>query len=472
MKRHFILRDARADLTKSSRRYTDEGYLIVDALIARTGIQEYQGFELPGKEFDNNKTYKIYRPASEVFSQKTLDSFGQKPVTNEHPYDSGGWLTADTATKKLVGVSGNAATRAGNSIKVPLTIYSADMIADIENGKVGLSAGYKCDLLMTPGVTKSGEAYDGIQQNINGNHIAICDTNAARGGSSCRILDKKQTRTVDMRKPDMTGIDDGAGQSYPDLNDLNQVGQMILELKKSFAEGIQSIIQAMKSSASEDALDGSDMPDSAEPEDVDALPVKMGAADVDAAAEDDTSADEGEVEVPAKKPISGKTTDKKRRFQDAAQAPALAQMRREIDNLRGQLAVAKKSVINDQHINRIVSARVKLINDAQKVLPDVDLNLMDSQAIKKAVIKQVMPDIVLDSSPAFIDGVYQSCVSVFVKGVNSSDRLAGAIMDSYPEANENDLALLDSGKVSESARQAMIERNRNMWKTSQKEGAK
>ena len=71
----------------SAKKFTDEGYLVVEANLARSGIQEYLAMELgmpPG--FDNpNDIVKVYRPPNEVFKPESMQSFALKPVTNDHP---------------------------------------------------------------------------------------------------------------------------------------------------------------------------------------------------------------------------------------------------------------------------------------------------------------------------------------------------------------------------------------------------
>lgn len=63
-------------------RRRDDGYLVADARIARTGIQLYAGSELGKPEMD---VVRVYRPGAEVFSEDTLRSAAHRPVTNDHP---------------------------------------------------------------------------------------------------------------------------------------------------------------------------------------------------------------------------------------------------------------------------------------------------------------------------------------------------------------------------------------------------
>ena len=69
-------------VTVAGTRRRDDGYLVADARIARTGIQTYLGSEV-GKP--DMSTVRVYRPGSEVFSDDTMKSAAHRPVTNDHP---------------------------------------------------------------------------------------------------------------------------------------------------------------------------------------------------------------------------------------------------------------------------------------------------------------------------------------------------------------------------------------------------
>ncbi|WFU07654.1 DUF2213 domain-containing protein [Rhizobium sp. CB3090] len=168
-------------VTVAGTRRTGDGYLVADARIARTGIQNYLGAEVGRPEM---RTVRVYRPGAEVFSEDTLKSAAHRPVTNEHPPEmvtSANWKTYS------VGQTGDEIAGEGIFIRVPLMVSDEAAIQDIESGKQELSAGYVCDLDFTAGVTPAGEAYDAVQKNIRINHIAI--VRRGRAGSKVRIGD-------------------------------------------------------------------------------------------------------------------------------------------------------------------------------------------------------------------------------------------------------------------------------------------
>lgn len=168
-------------VTVAGTRRRDDGYLVADARIARTGVQAYLGSEV-GKP--DMAMVRVYRPGAEVFADDTLKSAAHRPVTNDHPPEM---VTSDNWKQYAVGQTGDEIAGEGIFIRVPLMVSDEATIKDIEAGKQELSAGYTCDLDFTAGNTPTGEAYDAIQKNIRINHVAIVQR--GRAGSKVRIGD-------------------------------------------------------------------------------------------------------------------------------------------------------------------------------------------------------------------------------------------------------------------------------------------
>ena len=169
----------------TARTVTEEGYLIVPSNIARTGVQEYHAHELglDTDGIDPMRVIRLHRPAEEVFGQASMDSFDGKPVTIGHPDEpvsSENW--SSLAMGEVMGIQ-----RAGDMLAAKVLIKARSAIDAVEAGTVELSNGYNFKLDMTPGKTHDGEAYDGIQRKIRGNHVALVE--AARCGSACRLGD-------------------------------------------------------------------------------------------------------------------------------------------------------------------------------------------------------------------------------------------------------------------------------------------
>lgn len=176
------------DLPAATRVITNEGYLKAPAQIARTGIQEYFASELgldKSRGYDPNKVVRLMRPAEEVGASDTILSFDGQAMAVGHPpkgINASNWRTVavgDFANVKM----------AGDYMLADVTVRDAAAVAKVQAGTSQLSCGYDFDLDLTPGTTGDGQAYDGVQRNIRGNHLSIVDR--ARGGLGCRIGDGK-----------------------------------------------------------------------------------------------------------------------------------------------------------------------------------------------------------------------------------------------------------------------------------------
>lgn len=168
-------------VTVSGTRRTADGYLIAQAKSVRTGIQLYSGDEV-GKP--SMPVVRVYRPAEEVFSKDSLQSFSHAPVTMGHPDVP---VTADNWKELSVGEVSTAAMPSGIWVELPLILKDAGAINGVEEDTRELSAGYTCELVWGDGVTPDGEPYDAKQTKIKINHLAI--VKRARAGSQARIGD-------------------------------------------------------------------------------------------------------------------------------------------------------------------------------------------------------------------------------------------------------------------------------------------
>lgn len=169
-------------VSTSAVRKTADGYLVADAAVARTGIQNYLGSEVGKPEMP---IVRVYRPAEQVFSKDAMKTYAHRPMTNDHPSVA---VNAENWKDYAVGQTGGDVMRDGEFVRVPLVLMDQKAISDWENGKVELSMGYSADIVFQKGVTDSGEEYDAIQTNLHMNHLALVDK--ARGGDKLRIGDQ------------------------------------------------------------------------------------------------------------------------------------------------------------------------------------------------------------------------------------------------------------------------------------------
>jgi len=187
----------------SEREYTDEGFLKVPARISRTGVQDYLAIEMGLTDRDPKDIVRVYRPEEEVFSDSSLSSFANKPVTNNHPPEL---VNSKNFRDFGVGFSGPEVVKDGMFAKTVLHVTDEEAIKNIESGKVELSNGYTADIEWVSGITPNGENYDAVQRNIRGNHIAIVER--GRAGPACRVADSQLiTGDNNVMKITIDGVD-------------------------------------------------------------------------------------------------------------------------------------------------------------------------------------------------------------------------------------------------------------------------
>ncbi len=180
---------------KDFSQYIDEdtGFMHINGVIARTGIQEYLGMELGDTE-NPMKVYNVYRPKEEVLNPKSLDTYINATVTDEHPKS---FVTADNIMQLQKGSSANYEVFSKDGIdyvRAKLVITDKDLIKKIQDGKVEISAGYSQNLVKEDGEFM-GTPYQYKQTDIKINHIAIVDS--GRCGDGCKIGDKKYAKIND-----------------------------------------------------------------------------------------------------------------------------------------------------------------------------------------------------------------------------------------------------------------------------------
>lgn len=231
-----------ASVVAGTRR-RDDGYLVADVRVARTGVQLYRGSEVGRPDLD---LVRVYRPGDEVFSADTLKSAAHRPVTNDHPAEL---VTSQNWKQHAVGQTGDEVAGEGIYLRVPLMVSDEAAIKDIEGGKREVSAGYTCRLEWADGQTPAGEAYDAIQRDIRLNHVAIVAR--GRAGSEVRIGDGAApwgaspiTSAADERKPHMaeqlrTVMVDGLSVSVTD-----QGAQAIEKLTKDRDDARKAVSDA------------------------------------------------------------------------------------------------------------------------------------------------------------------------------------------------------------------------------------
>lgn len=164
-------------------------WYIKDNPLSKAGVFPYLGKQI-SSELEPDKIYQVYRPAEELLSEATVDSFKLLPIVDDHTMlgTEPGMVPAEE--KGVHGTSGSDVYGKDGKLYGDLKIYSETLKDEIEAGKKELSMGYFCDYELTPG-TFDGHHYDAVQRNIRGNHIALVEE--GRMGPDVRVMDKKIT---------------------------------------------------------------------------------------------------------------------------------------------------------------------------------------------------------------------------------------------------------------------------------------
>lgn len=171
-------------LDSKSFRLTEDGYLVAEPRVARTGIQLYKGFEVGRPDMDE---VRVYRPENEVFDKRAMKSLAHRPITLGHPDTRVG---PSNWRELSVGNTTTDVARDGEFIRVPLILMDAAAISAAQQGDSQLSVGYGAKLIWGDGVTPQGERFDAMQSEIRANHIAL--VTMARGGDKLKIGDAKR----------------------------------------------------------------------------------------------------------------------------------------------------------------------------------------------------------------------------------------------------------------------------------------
>lgn len=200
----FQLQD-KISLGAGSGRLTAEGYLDISARISRSGVYEYNAFEL-GDLFSDRESMsivRVLRHPDDVFDPASMASFARQPVTDGHPWEN---VNASNIKEHQVGACGETLTRDGIFVAGNLRITHADAINKVQRGDGELSAGYRADITRETGEYE-GERYDARMRKIIGNHIALVD--AGRCGPLCRVGDRAPSRTVEKASVEDCGCSKG-----------------------------------------------------------------------------------------------------------------------------------------------------------------------------------------------------------------------------------------------------------------------
>lgn len=152
--------------------------------ISKVGVFQYLGSSI-SDECEPNKVYNVFRSGETLLASVPTWDNPPKPFINDHEMLGEGFTEVDA--RPVQGVITNPQYEDG-VLYADITVYSESLKELIENGKKELSLGYFCKFEKQSGIY-DGEAYDYVQVDMIGNHIALVD--AGRCGSDVKVYDRK-----------------------------------------------------------------------------------------------------------------------------------------------------------------------------------------------------------------------------------------------------------------------------------------
>src|ERR1700757_4993186 len=191
--------------SESSRKADINGWWEVDANpLSKVGVFDYSGKSIDPSGalgLDPGQLYKVFRSAEELSDPDCIESFKLVPWVDNHPKKLLGDPAAGGIDPNVKGIEGVVGERVffdelDQMLKGNIKVFTPTHEARVDDGKIELSLGYRCKYVRQPGNYK-GEAYEFVQINMRGNHLASVDV--GRMGSDIAVLDGF-TFTVDAQE--------------------------------------------------------------------------------------------------------------------------------------------------------------------------------------------------------------------------------------------------------------------------------
>ena len=209
---------------------------IAEATLTTVGILEYPR--------SDGRIVREFRPAVEVQSERFLESLRNCVVTDEHPP---GAMPVNAGNFREYGIGSTGTDVRVNGLRVDssLVVRDPSVIAKIKTRRdqgleTGVSVGYRCKVLDTPGIWNSPDGprpYDAIQYGHVANHVAI--TVSPRGGlnddgSKLRLDAKEEDSKMEVTKFDLgSGVFVDVATAHAPLlrSELNRLDSVVKDEK-------------------------------------------------------------------------------------------------------------------------------------------------------------------------------------------------------------------------------------------------
>jgi hypothetical protein len=159
---------------------TPEGYLDVDAYIARDGCLTYS---------DGRESWLEYRPRAELIAAANTWGVGT-PVTDDHPkrmVDATTWVAVARGVHLTEARVEGPLADGRSYLRARLRISDHALVAKIDAGQRELSIGFSAAIVPLPGgVHPDGTRADAVQCDLEGNHTA--SVKRGRAGPVCAVM--------------------------------------------------------------------------------------------------------------------------------------------------------------------------------------------------------------------------------------------------------------------------------------------
>lgn len=172
----------------TAREIDANGFLTIKGCpLSSFGIFDYGAGQI-GMPGDPNRVVKVYRPESAVQDAVNSATFQNVPFIDDHEMLSGFEGDETAAAPEDKGVDGILTANVYYDapwMRGDLKAFSRRLQKALDEGKHDLSLGYSCDFEFKSGMF-NGQAYEAVQTNMRGNHIALVGEGRVPGA---RVLD-------------------------------------------------------------------------------------------------------------------------------------------------------------------------------------------------------------------------------------------------------------------------------------------
>lgn len=381
-------------MPKESKRQRDvNGYMQVrDNPISKSGVFPYLGSEISGHELPPDEVFNVYRPAEELESTETIDSFKLMPFIDDHEVLGDGATAPER--KGIQGYIGEQVRFEYPYLLSNIMIPSRAAQTAIDAGKIELSPAYRCVYERKDGIFE-GAPYQFIQRNIRANHLAL--VSEGRTGPDVAVLDHR-TITIDSKRlTPMEFTDEQMAQIKALLAELLAEQAVLDKEPEKEATADEEVVKVEEEVKTDAELATVEQQDAAEETLAVAEEASEAIAEAAAALE--------EVEIAAAEVVAAPTADSKAKLnkargklkmaQDkvskamAKRAPSMDGLKAELAALRKQIAKTAEPAFSADSMLGMIADRDALASKVSQFVGTFDHSRMTADGVAKYACEKV-----------------------------------------------------------------------------------